>query len=153
MWTISRQHRWQDGLFIVEISYGNISLCNPNAYSPNYSGELEEFLNPIEAVNTAWDIAIQWQKDTNKIIYIAKGYTAGSTMHFDEMELTEENKQYLLKWANEIYENLDKCEHCGEVINKKNCYKNYDYDDLYFCSDNCCSIWIEKEEKFLAEQV
>jgi hypothetical protein len=55
-YTVSRQCQWPDGNNIVEVSVGGIDYTNPDAYSPVYSGELEEFGLAVEAVKVALEI-------------------------------------------------------------------------------------------------
>ena len=43
MYTVTRQCQWPDGDNVVEVSVGGIDYCNPDALSPKYAGEFEEY--------------------------------------------------------------------------------------------------------------
>ena len=53
--TVTRQRQFPDGTELVEVSAGD--YCNPDCLSARYSGEMEEFSDPREAVSVAIGIA------------------------------------------------------------------------------------------------
>ena len=59
-YTVTRQHQWDTGNYVVEISGGGIDYCNPDALGKSFPGEFEEFEDVREAVDTAIQIAEQW---------------------------------------------------------------------------------------------
>lgn len=146
MWCVTRQHQWPDGDFVVEISSGGIDYTNPGALCKKYSGEFEEFNNPQEAVEAGIRIAQQWKKDSpDKDILIGSGCTAGMTMPFDGLPLTIETYNLLRHNAKECYDELEKCDECGELLGKE----RYGMSDIG--EYNCCSAYCA--EKYWAPVV
>jgi hypothetical protein len=154
MWTVTRQHQWPDGNFVVEVSAGGIDYCNPDALGKKYPGEFEEFVSKVAAVEAAITIAKAWQKDNppcpeladpDKRIQIATGGTGGMTMPFSGEELTEETFAALRKEAAESDEKLPKCGHCGEILSEK-WHNDFDGDFVY-CSENCASLAADEWQK------
>lgn len=147
MWTVSRQCQHPEGDLIVEISQGGIDFCNPDAFSPMFDGELKEYSDPREAVETAIAIAEQWQKtikDKDEI-FIGRGATGGMTMPFDGEPLTEETFASLRAHAEDIYEKLPKCDNCGGLIGKEKYH--LEILDHTACSEFCAvMICAELEE-------
>lgn len=137
-WTVSRQVQWPEGNHVVEISEGGIDYTNPDALSPKYSGELEEYQDPREAVETALEIARDWQADSpDEEILIDHGATGGMTMPFDGMELNEETFAELRAWAQKAYEALPRCNQCGELLPAERYqFKNWATGEV-FCRELC----------------
>lgn len=133
--TVTRQHRWSDGLKIVEVSQGGIDYANPDALAKKWQGEFEEFTGMTDAVEAAIGIAKAWQETTTDQIFIGVGATHGMTMEFDALSLTDENFDALLSKAEKFDENLPRCGHCGDILTGRHCY--HELSDDRFCSDYC----------------
>jgi hypothetical protein len=152
MWTVTRQHQWPDGNFVVEVSAGGIDYCNPDALGKKYPGEFEEYVSKVAAVEAAITIAKAWRRDCPKReIEIATGGTGGMTMPFSGEELSEEVFAALRKKAAEADEKLPKCDHCGEILSEK-WHNNFDGDFVY-CSENCASVAAEELAKETADEI
>jgi hypothetical protein len=149
MYTVTRQAQWPDGTLIVEVSEGGIDYCNPDALSTKYEGEFCEYDDPREAVKTAIEIAEQWQADSREAIEVGYGGTGGFTMPFSACD-----KDDMIKWAQERYEQLEKCPVCNEIMEDKTEWFQagfYTDDDFYpyedgikYCSESCA----EKNSEF-----
>jgi len=111
MYTVTRQLQWPEGTAVVEVSSGGLDYTNPDALTAKYSGEFEEFNNPVEAVETAITICRSWRNDGESKAKVGIGATGGMTMPFDTCTFQDAKK-----WAKETYEKLDKCPTCGTVV-------------------------------------
>lgn len=152
MWTVTRQLQYPDGDKVVEISYGGIDYTNPDALAAKYPGEFREFTDPREAAETAIAIAMAWQSDTDEEILIAHGATGGMTMPFSGNELTDETFTDLRQWAEKEWEELPKCDWCGEPLpDERSQYTLIDYPDEHYCSENCADRAWEQIEEAQAE--
>jgi hypothetical protein len=139
MYTVTRQRQWPNGTELVEVSCGGIDYTNPDALGAKYAGEFEEFANPIDAVETAIEIARAWRKDSHKRISIGVGSTHGMTMPFDSGTFADARA-----WAKELYAKLEKCPHCGEIMQGETWHAN-DWDGLEYCSERCAERVAEWE--------
>lgn len=133
--TVTRQHRWSDGLKIVEVSQGGIDYANPDALAKKWQGEFDEFTGMTAAVEAAIGIAKAWQETTTDQIFIGVGATHGMTMEFDALSLNEKNFDDLLTKAEKFDENLPRCGHCGDILTSRN-YR-HEFSDDEFCSEYC----------------
>lgn len=150
--TVTRQVNTFEGTKVVEISDGGIDYSNPGALARKYPGELEEYADPVEAVEAAIRIAQQWQKDCpDDEILIDHGATGGFTMFFDGQEQNEETFAELRKWAKGLRDAMPKCDRCGEIITGRP-VKLLDYDDCQFCCEYCAERFWEDEQATLAEE-
>jgi len=142
-YTITRQLQWPDGTKIVEISEGGLDYTNPDALCSKYSGEFQEFVDPIEAVEAAINIYESWKNDDQEEdICIGYGCTLGYTMPFEASEVEE-----IKHWAEEEHKKIPTCSNCGELINPDIDYIVDEWDNP-FCSEQCIERAIEKEEKY-----
>jgi hypothetical protein len=136
-WFVSRQCYWgadPDEANVVEIASGGLDYANPDMLVSKYAGEGTEHTDPREAVTTAIEIAELWKKDSPSLkIGIAHGFTGGYTMPFEPQEVEE-----LKKWAEEAYQNLAKCDQCGELLPEEHWTSTEDPDLGKFCSEYCC---------------
>jgi len=137
MWFVSRQCYWgvdPDEAHVVEIAAGGLDYANPDMLVEKYAGEGQEYEDPREAVEAAIEIAKLWKSDNPKLnIGIAHGFTGGCTMPFEASEIKD-----LRKWAQEAYNNLPKCDRCGEILKKNSTYFLVDDPDAgSFCSESC----------------
>ena len=153
MYTVTRQVQWPDGTNMVEVSSGGLDYTNPDALSPQYSGEFEEFEDPRDAVEAAITIARAWRKDTGKQVSIGHGATGGMTMPFDASTVKDARA-----WAKKAFENAPKCAGCCGIMpsNKRGYWSANDWDGLEYCSKECAARAAEFEaqceEEFAAEQ-
>jgi hypothetical protein len=137
VWTVTRQMQWPEGSLVVEISEGGIDYANPDAFCAKYAGEWEEIVDPREAVETAIEMAQQWQKSVlDDEVFIAMGATCGLTMPFMGASLEEETFKDLRERAKEFYKKLPKCARCGELLGKER-YTHELEDEDKFCSEYC----------------
>lgn len=149
MYTITRQIQWPEGKPVVEISYGGIDYCNPDALVEEYRGEFEEYKNPKEAVKTAIEICKLWRKDGKKEARIGIGATGGMTMPFETCSFKE-----AIKWAGKEYKSLEKCQNCGSIMGKEKwstgfITKRGDFisdGEYIYCSQNCAEKELQYEE-------
>lgn len=142
MFTVTRQSQWTTGLSIVEVSWGGIDYCNPDALSQKYPGEFKEFDDPREAVEIAIDICKAWRKDGEKCAKVGVGSTGGMTMPFEPSTFKD-----VKKWAEGVYKDLKKCPVCGKITEDlKEWYSATEQidDDFYpietdekYCSELC----------------
>jgi len=145
-WFVSRQSYWgvePEDRYMVEIAYGGRDYANCDMLAPKYSGEGEEYNDPLEAVEAAISIREQWQKDSPElIINIAMGFTGGDTMPFSPSTV-----EGLRKWGTERKEELDRdgyaCGTCGRIVNLSSYYT--DDQDEKFCSEYCFEKGTEDE--------
>jgi hypothetical protein len=149
MRTVTRQSQWPEGTYVVEVSGGGIDYTNPGALSKKYKGEFEEFADPREAVETAIRIAQQWQADCDRKVFIGTGSTGGMTMPFDPEPLNEETFAALRERAEEEYQEMPKCDRCGDLTGKEKWHINGDEDWGTFCSENCAdnAYWESMEDE------
>lgn len=151
MHTVTRQHQWPDGNFVVEISGGGIDYCNPDALCRKYPGEFEQFADPRDAVEAAIAIATAWKRDCpSRDISIGMGSTGGWTMPFDGEPLTERTFASLRDHAQSLYDELDKCDQCGDLLGKDR-YGSHDHGEYNCCSEYCAEKYYEQDEELLAE--
>ena len=133
MYFVSRQCYWPDGRNVIEIAGGGLDYANPDMLVSKYAGEGEEYEDPREAVTAALEIAKQWKSDKPDLeIEVAYGHTCGFTMPFegsDEKELKE--------WAEKRYQDLPKCDRCGELIKGNGFVLFDDPTDSKYCSEYC----------------
>jgi len=134
--TVTRQHRWSDGLKIVEVSQGGVDYANPDALCKKWQGEFDEYTGMTAAVEAAIGIAKAWQETTTDQIFIGVGFTHGMTMEFDALTLNDETFDMLLEKAEKFDADLPRCEHCGDILTGEN--YGHEFSDGYcFCSENC----------------
>lgn len=134
--TVTRQHRWNDGLHIVEITQGGFDYSGPDMLVKKYRHEGETFKGMLPAVEAAIEIARQWKKDTKDKIYIACGNTHGMGLILDEYIATEKHFKMFLGKAKEFDEKLPKCVECGEILGREH-YGSYDLNEFECCSEHC----------------
>lgn len=153
MWTVTRQHQFPDGDFVVEVSAGGIDYTNPDALVAKYAGEFEEYADPREAVEVAIDICRAWRKDAPKErIAIGHGATAGMTMPFDSCTFASARQ-----WARIVWDKLEKCPQCGNPLpdSKRELWHANDWDGLEYCSESCATCaaeWEAEQDAEFAEQ-
>ena len=131
-YTVTRQIQWHNGGAVVEVSSGGLDYANPDALVQKYEGEFQTFDDPVEAAETAIAICKVWRKDGAPRASVGYGGTGGITMPFDPCGYRE-----LRKWAKKRYEQLPKCDRCGELL-PKHPYIVFDDPDLgKFCREYC----------------
>ena len=143
MYTVTRQHQWPDGEYVVEVSAGGIDYCNPDALTAKYAGEFQEFSDPREAVETAIGIVKEWRKDApGKRISIGVGATMGFTIPF-----SPETFRYARAWAKKTWDRLLKCPYCGDPMpdDKRKFWRANDWDGIEYCSEQCATREMEWE--------
>lgn len=143
-WFVSRQSYWgidpEDGQYTVEIASGGSDYANPDMLVPQFPGEGQEYNDPREAVRVAIDICKAWREEAPylaEFIGVAHGYTGGNTIPFEQGEFAE-----LVAWGEELYEELEKCDRCGDLIDDRNKVTLYDYEGS-FCSEQCADLQVE----------
>lgn len=131
---VSRQIEWDSGDHLVEIVCGGVDYANPGMLVPYFKllGEGCEYIDAREAVEAAINIRDAWKQiKPEEDIEIAFGSTGGMTM-----TLTRYDDEALIKKAEELYEKVPKCEHCGDILLDKR-YGHDLSDEYVFCSENC----------------
>lgn len=151
-WFVSRQIYWgvdPEDQYCVEIAFGGLDSANPDMLVSKYDGEGEEYTNPRKAVEAALAIRDQWKVDRPDLtINVAHGATGGNTIPFEG-----DTDEALKEWANKVYENLPKCERCGELIESEP-YVLCDarFMDLRFCSRYCAEEYNYEDERINMEE-
>ena len=131
--TVSRQHRWPDGLYIVEITDGGIDYVNPDCLSI-----VGEFETASEAVEAAIKDAKEWRKKRpDRKIYLACGVTHGFTAQLDEMPMGAATYAHLRKWAKEYDATIPRCAHCGGLMPVEGGYGVLEIGEFDCCSEYC----------------
>jgi len=118
---VSRQNYYYSAIKCVEIAVGGLNYAGCDMLCYRYSGEGEEYENPIEAVEAAIKIAKHWVRDCHERIDVCAGHSQGMGLEFEPATLRElrtwaiEEKE---KWENFEFkfdissELLDLCENC-----------------------------------------
>ena len=132
-YTVTRQHQWPGGDYVVEVSAGGQDYTNPDALGVNFArlGEGETFLSPVAAVEAAIAICRAWRKDGAPKAKIAYGATGGMTMPFDPCTYEEAKK-----WAAKKEAELPRCDRCGELLPEKY-FSVPEMDGDRFCREYC----------------
>ena len=130
---VSRQMYWYSGEQCVEVAQGGLDYANADMLVAKYQGEGREYQDPREAVAIAIDICKAWRKDLRSSKpYVSIGATGGFTIEFERKTFKE-----CIKRANEVFEKLEKCAHCGDILGKNTYSHDECFDDEKFCSENC----------------
>jgi hypothetical protein len=142
---VSRQHYWHDGTRAVEIVSGSSDNASADMLTPFYraEGEDDTYDDPREAAQAAIRVRNAWVKDVpygadDAHGVIITGFTTGYGMVVPE-EVSDEE---LMTWAEEEYQKLPKCGHCGRLLGH-DCYGNEftTADNEYpFCSEYCADM-------------
>lgn len=140
-WTVTRQHQWPDGRFVVEVSSGGLDYANPGALSRKYRGEFEQFTDPREAASTAIEICRAWRKDGQPNAKVGYGSTGGTTMPFDPCTFEE-----LTAWAQEAWEKIPKCAECGDPLDEKWGPVWMHHSERDCCSERCAEKHYQEQE-------
>jgi len=126
---------------MVEVSVGGMDYTNPDALSPKYPGEMEEYDSPVEAVQVAIRICEQWRDDEPEA-EIGVGSTLGMTMPFEPRTFAE-----AIAWAERQLAALPKCSRCGELLPQKYFHVS-ELDDEKFCREFCAEEAYNKSMKY-----
>jgi len=141
-WYVSRQCYWPDGDNVVEIAYGGLDYANADMLADQegkYRGHEGEYTDPREALEAAFAIRELWEDEECRI---ETGATGGYTMPFSSFPDDDE----LRKWAEKAWENVPKCDRCGEAI-QGDPWVHYEYDDWKFCSEVCAEMYYFSTEE------
>lgn len=133
-YTVTRQCQWPEGTPVVEISAGGLDYCNPDALVERYSGEFCTYDDPREAVETAIAICRAWRKDGQPKARVGVGATLGMTIPFEACSYDAARK-----WAEKKYQELPKCDRCGNLLPEHH-YTHTELDDGRFCSSHCAEL-------------
>lgn len=141
---VSRQIYWgvePEDSHTVEVAMGGRDYANADMLVPKYAGEGQEYINPVEAVEAALEIAEAWRKDCpDETINVAYGHTMGFTMPFSPNYDIEKMRA----WAKKRLETLPKCAQCGELLDEKSTYTLIDCSDEKFCSEYCANEYLRE---------
>ena len=128
---VSRQKYWPHGDLVVEVATGGRDYSNPDMLVPKFPGEASEHHDPREAVSVAIRIADAWKVESGRTdIEVRTGYTHGFTAPFENGSY-EDARQ----WAQKQYEQLEKCEACGSLIEDD--WYTDSFGEGKFCSEWC----------------
>jgi hypothetical protein len=142
---VSRQNYYYSGERVVEVEAGGLDCAGADMLVPKYPGEGEEYADPREAVKVAVAIRAAWAADLpEEEIFIGVGSSLGMGL-----ELEGGTDEEALAWAEKVYENLPKCDQCGEMLGD-NPYMCFSGGDERFCSEYCAELYVEEEQKYLA---
>jgi hypothetical protein len=150
MYFVSRQKYWgvePENCHTVEIASGGQDYANPDMLVPKFVGEGIEYVNPVEAVESALTIAEQWKKilPADTVINVAHGFTGGGTLPFEG-----KTPEQLRVWAKQALEKLPKCIQCGEILGKEKYHLTDDPELGEFCSEFCAEKY--QSENFIQEE-
>jgi hypothetical protein len=133
VWFVSRQCYWPDGTKVVEVAAGGRDYANAGMLCAKYSGEGEEYRDPVEAVEVAIAICRSWRRDGEGRAKVAWGATGGFTMPFEPSTFKEARA-----WAKERRSKLERCPQCGYIMpGPRDRWRLQGWDDEEFCSDHC----------------
>ena len=71
-------------------------------------------------------------------------------LYFSTLHEGVTNKE-LIDWAQHVYNNLPKCDKCGELIEEK--HTLLDFPDEEFCSQYCAEEWYNEQNKLQEELI
>ena len=133
MYTVTRQHQWPGGDYVVEVSAGGQDYTNPDTLVTRFAllGEGETFDSPILAVEAAIEVCEAWRRDGGPTAQIGYGATGGMTMPFDPCTYEEARA-----WAAKREASLPRCDGCGELLPERY-FTVPDLDDVRFCREFC----------------
>jgi hypothetical protein len=151
---VSRQHYYYSGENVVEIEPGGLDYSGPDMLTTKYPGEGVEFDDPRDAVEAAIRIRDSWRADAGETVHISYGQTTGGMGMEHESDDTD-NDEAARDWARRRWDEVPKCDRCGEALptrrdGKPIFYYNLDLgeDSGRFCSEVCCGIAHEEENDF-----
>jgi len=136
MFFVSRQIEYPTGLLVVEICEGQ-DYASPDMLVVKYGrlGEGQEFMSPIEAVESAIAVQKAWRKD--KTVRDGIAISFGNTLGFSGVSLPRYTHKQLRKDAEKLYATLAKCDRCGELMGKQNYTHDFADKDQNFCREYC----------------
>jgi hypothetical protein len=140
-YVVSRQLSWPDGILYVELETGGEDCPSPGMLGgKGYRGE-ETFDDPRDAAKALIAVRDAWQADhkpddstDQTTILVSIGTTGGGLFSHEPEEMTDEK---ILAWGEKTYEQLPKCDNCGEVRFEE-WHLADDPDAGDFCSERCC---------------
>ena len=112
-YTVTRQHQWPGGDYVVEVSADSFDYANPDALVTKFArlGEGETFASPILAVEAAVEICEAWRRDGRPEAQVGYGATGGMTMPFDPCTYEKARE-----WAAKREADLPRCDRCSELL-------------------------------------
>jgi len=141
-YVVSRQAPYyQAPLLSVEIAAGGYDYCGADMLGAKYPelGEGRVYDDPRAAAKAAIQILEQWQKDEpGKQIVIAHGYTHGLFT-----ELPESTVEEAILWAEAEWEDITRCDRCGDPVPKNWWHAEELLGEEIFCSDRCSQYALE----------
>lgn len=138
---VSRQLYYYSREQVVEVTAGGQDYAGADMLVPKYAGEGREYTDPREAVEAACRIAREWRADAGDVrppfeIHVACGSTGGMGM-----ELEPDTFAAARAWAEERWEELPKCDRCGEPITEGGGYMLTDFpSDERYCREYCADM-------------
>lgn len=149
---VSRQCYWgvdPEDQNVVEIAHGGLDYANPDMLVEKYEGEGQEYEDPREALTAALAVAEAWKADKPDLtINIAHGFTGGNTMPFEPDKVED-----LKVWAEKAWQDLPKCDQCGDILPKEHYVLTEDPDLGKYCSEYCCDKAAEAMHDPIEEEV
>jgi hypothetical protein len=132
-YTVTRQHQWPGGDYVVEVSAGSFDYANCDALVPKWArlGEGETFISPMKAMEAAIAVCDAWRADGCPEAQVGYGATGGMTMPFDACTYEEARA-----WAAKREASLPCCDRCGELL-PENHYTVQEMDGERFCREFC----------------
>ena len=143
---VSRQTYFYTEQLVVEVAAGGIDHAGPDMLTEAYKhlGEGEAFEDPRKAVEAAIAICKQWRQDDGRQdIHVAVGDTPLSAGCFATggmgIELEPATFAKARKWARQSWEQMPKCDQCGELLPGDGPFYTLDGDEERgkFCSGAC----------------
>lgn len=138
---VSRQVYYYSREQVVEVAVGGLDYAGSDMLVSKYAGEGCEYSDPREAVEAACRIAREWRADAGDVrppfeIHVAFGYTGGCGMELEPSTFAEARA-----WAQARWEELPKCDRCGEPITEGEGWRLTDFpSDERFCREYCAEM-------------
>ena len=133
MYAVSKQHYYYSKEYAVEVAAGGSDYAGCDMLE--FIGEWDD---PRDAVEEAIKVYTAWvnKEGEGREIYIAYGHNLD--MIEGECESLQDVIQDIRDWASQEYDELDKCDYCGEIITSNDTWIIDGYEDDYtLCSQYC----------------
>tara|TARA_Y100000034_G_C6819927_1_gene369151 strand:- start:631 stop:1089 length:459 start_codon:yes stop_codon:yes gene_type:complete len=139
MYTVTRQMYWPDGQHVVEVQGAGRDGIGSDMLVEHYPGEsMDGYADPREAAAMAVKVLLAWRADGTDAS-IDYGNTWGGSLPLTE----ETTAMEVLEWAQREYDELPKCDRCGELITDDPWHIIDFADDAQYCGENCADLAYE----------
>lgn len=152
---VTRQEYYYSGARVVEIETRGWDYVGTGALVLRYSelGEGDTFDDPREAAMVAYRVWREWVRDEDDV-QMSFGTTGGIGTEHDPQDTDEnDNPIYMtpiqvFMHADAAWENLPKCEYCGDVLGEDRYGNEFSEDEYPYCSEYCAEeaarAWLDE---------